>query len=51
MIDDIFMHEKKQILNELYKHNKKLLFPASVISSMKKQKLVIYCYLYFILSS
>jgi len=40
-----FNREKDQILTELNKHNKKLLFPTSVISSMKKQKLVIYSFM------
>ena len=45
MSENTFIQEKNGILSELNKHNKKLLFPRTVISSMKKQKLVIYSFM------
>ena len=39
---DIFNQEKKELLDELNKNKSKLLFPDSVIKTMKEQKLSIY---------
>lgn len=41
MSENTFIQEKDELLCELNKHNEKLLFPTSVIESMKKQKLSI----------
>jgi hypothetical protein len=41
-IDKFFIDSKKELLTELKKHNNKLLFPTSVITSMKEQTLSIY---------
>jgi len=41
MTENTFIHEKYILLSELNKHSDKLLFPTSVIASMKKQRLII----------
>lgn len=45
MTENTFIHKKDELLYELNKHSDKLLFPTSVIASMKKQKLVIYSFM------
>jgi|688.fasta_scaffold1734713_1 hypothetical protein len=45
MLENTFIQEKCELLCELNKYNDKLLFPTSVITSMKKQKLVIYSFM------
>ena len=40
--NDVFNQEKKELLNELKKNSDKLLFPNSVIETMKGKKLSIY---------
>ena len=45
MSENTFIQDKYILSSELNNHNDKLLFPTSVIKSMKKQKLVIYSFM------